>query len=212
MNDIPVFTTDNGVASLILRDIPYKGIAYVRIQSTQSPKLLIEECISFCHAIGAEAVYATGHPSLEAYPLYTQILEMHIQLDSLSDTDAALFPVQEKTLEAWRELYNEKMRDVANSAYMTVKDAKEMLSRGDGYFVHRNGTLLGIGIASGNRIDAVVSARRGAGKDVVLALTHALSSDTVTIEVASTNEKAINLYKQIGFLCTKELSRWYKIF
>jgi ribosomal protein S18 acetylase RimI-like enzyme len=47
---------------------------------------------------------------------------------------------------------------------------------------------------------------------VVRALAHALSSDTVTIEVASTNTRAISLYERIGFVKTKELSRWYQIF
>ena len=212
MQDIPVFTTENGVASLILKEIPYKAIAYVRIQSTQSPKLLIEECVAFCRATGAEAVYASGHPELEKYPLYTQILEMRCQISDLPDTDAALFPVQEKTLAFWREKYNERMHNVANSAYMTVKDSEEMLKRGDGYFVHRNGDLLGIGIAAGERLDVVIATKQGAGKDVVLALVHALSSDIVNLEVASVNTRAIRLYERLGFIHTKERSRWYKIF
>lgn len=212
MRDIPVFTTENGVASLILKEIPYKAAAYVRIQSTLRPAELIGECVSFCRAAGADRVYASGHPILETYPLYTQILEMRCQLSDLPDTDAALFPVQEETLETWRKLYNDRMRDVANSAYMTVKDAEEMIKRGDGYFIHRDGTLLGIGIAAGSRIEAVVSARRGAGGDVVFALSHALSSDIVNLEVASVNERAISLYKRLGFICAGELSRWYKIF
>lgn len=212
MQDIPVFTTENGVASLILKEIPYKSIAYVRIQNTLSPKELMEECISFCRAVGAEAVYASGHAILEQYPLYTQILEMRCERKSLPDTDAALFPVQEKTIEIWREQYNNRMHDVANSAYMTIKDGEEMLKRGDGYFIHQGGELLGIGIAAGDRIDAVVSLKRGAGKAVVLALAHALTADLVRLEVASANERAVSLYERLGFICTRECSRWYKIF
>ena len=31
MKDIPAFTTENGIASLILREIPYREEAYIRI-------------------------------------------------------------------------------------------------------------------------------------------------------------------------------------
>ena len=51
----------------------------------------------------------------------------------------------------------------------------------------------------------------GAGADVVRALAHGLSEDTVTIEVASTNEKALKLYERLGFVPVAELSRWYEI-
>ena len=33
----------------------------------------------------------------------------------------------------------------------------------------------------------------------------------MTLEVASTNERAIALYEKLGFLKTAELSRWYEI-
>ena len=72
--------------------------------------------------------------------------------------------------------------------------------------------LLRIGKASADRIDAVVSLVRGAGADVVRALAHALAGDTITIEVASTNRRAISLYERLGFLSTREVSRWYQIF
>lgn len=212
MKDIPMFTTDNGIASLILKEIPYKSAAYIKIQSSLEPKALLDECVSFCRMAGADSVYATGHPYLEGYPLYTAVQRMQCPADALPETDAALFPVQERTLDTWRELYNYKMANVPNSAYMTVADARKMLDRGNGYFVHRNGELLGIGIAGGDRIDAVISAVPGAGADVVLALRHALSADTAMLEVASVNKRAIRLYEKLGFICIGEISRWYKIF
>ena len=39
MKDIPVFTTEFGIASLILRDIPYRGEAYVRVRSCEPSHL-----------------------------------------------------------------------------------------------------------------------------------------------------------------------------
>ena len=211
MKDIPVFATENGVASLTLKEIPYTQTGYIKIQNTLEPEKLLDECVRFCKMAGAEAVYASGHDFLEAYPFHTAIWRMARSRDGLSDTDAALFPVVEQTLEAWRELYNRRMAHIPNFSYMTQGDAARMLEQGNGYFVHRGNTLLGIGMASGDRIDAVVSSQKGAGEQVVLALNHALSSGDICLEVASANERAVRLYERMGFAAVQELSRWFEI-
>lgn len=211
MRDFPVFTTEYGVASLILKEIPYQGTAFIILRDSLEPEKLLEECVSFCRVCGAEAVFATGHPCLESRPFYTALWEMRCQSAGMPDTDAALFPVQEATLEQWRGIYNEKVRMVPNGAWMTEKDGREMLKKGDGYFVHRDGTLLGIGRASGEMIDWVAAVRPGAGRDVVAALNHAVTADTAVLTVASENRKALSLYESLGFIKTKELSRWYRL-
>lgn len=211
MRDFPVFTTEYGVASLILKEIPYQGTAFIILQDSLDPEKLLEECVSFCRVCGAEAVFATGHPCLESRPVYTAVWEMRCPSAELPDTDAALFPVQEATLEQWRSIYNKKVRMVPNGAWMTEKDGREMLKKGDGYFVHRDGTLLGIGRASGEMIDWVAAVRPGAGRDVVAALIHAVTADTAVLTVASENRKALSLYESLGFIKTKELSRWYRL-
>jgi ribosomal protein S18 acetylase RimI-like enzyme len=33
----------------------------------------------------------------------------------------------------------------------------------------------------------------------------------IVLQVASTNEKALRLYEKMGFIRTKEISRWYRI-
>lgn len=211
MRDFPVFTTEYGVASLILKEIPYQGTAFIILRDSLEPEKLLEECVSFCRVCGAEAVFATGHPCLESRPIYTALWEMRCQSAAMPDTDAALFPVQEATLEQWRSIYNKKVRMVPNGAWMTEKDGREMLKKGDGYFVHRDGTLLGIGRASGEMIDWVAAVRPGAGRDVVAALNHAVTADTAVLTVASENRKALSLYESLGFIKTKELSRWYRL-
>ena len=212
MRNIPVFTTEYGVASLILESVAARKEAYVRIQSSLEPEKLIEECASFCRACGAERVYATGHEALEKFRLHTTVLQMNADRAALGDTDAFLFPLQEQTTQQWRSIYNEAMAAVDNAAWMSELGMKELLKEGSGYFIHRDGQLLGIGKASGNRIDAVVSLVRGKGADVVRALGHALSEDVVIIEVASTNDRAIALYERLGFITMRELSKWYQIF
>lgn len=211
VKDFPVFTTQYGVASLILKEIPYQAKAYITLQDSLEPEKLLAECLDFCRVCGAEAVFATGHEVLRAYPLHTAMWEMRCQRDSISDTDAALWPVQEKTLAKWRELYNQKVRKVPNGAWMTEADGKRMLEKGDGYFIHSGESLLGIGRARHDRIDWVASLQPGAGADVVKALAHALTEDSVTLTVASANEKAVRLYEGLGFLRTREISRWYRV-
>ena len=211
MKDIPMFTTEFGIASLVLREIPYSQTAYIRLQSTDAPEKLLKECIGFCRACGAETLYATGNPHLERYPLHTAVVQMQCSTASLSQTDAALFPVLPETAETWRDIYNRRMSGVANASYMTEKDVLSMLADGSGYFVHRGGELLGIGKVQGNKIEAIAAVIPGAGKDVVLALASLVTEETVFLEVATANQKAVNLYTRLGFLCVQELSRWYRV-
>lgn len=211
MKDIPIFTTEYGVASLVLKEIPYQGSAYVIIRDSLEPEKLIGECASFCRACGAEEIYATGHAALETWPFYAAMWEMRCMASALPETDAALWPVQEETVEEWRAIYNKKVRRVPNGAWMTSADAAQMLKKGDGYFIHRGGMLLGIGRAQADTIDWVASVQPGAGREVVAALSSLLTEETVTLTAASTNEKAVRLYESLGFIKAKEISRWYRI-
>lgn len=212
MKDIPVFATEYGIASLVLKEIPYQSAAYVTVRDSLEPERLLEECIGFCRACGADRIYATGHSELESRPLYTAMWQMQCSLEALPDTDAALWPVQENTLKQWQQIYNDKVRNLPNGAWMTDADARKMIEKGDGYFIHRGETLLGIGRASGDTIDWVASLQPGAGRDVLLALSHAITEETVLLTVASVNIKAVKLYENLGFLKNKELSRWFQIF
>ena len=211
MRDFPVFTTEYGVGSIVLKEIPYRGAAYITIRDTAQPEQFLAECTDFCRAVGAETVYAAGHPILEEYQFYTTVIQMSAPWELIPETDACLFPVTEATLSQWQQIYNDKMKGVDNAAYMPDHQAQKMLERGDGYFIHRGGQLLGIGIASGERIDSIASVVPGKGRDIVCALAHALMCDRIVLEVASTNTRAMKLYESLGFIRTSEISRWYKI-
>lgn len=211
MKDIPFFTTEYGVASLILREVPYQQTAYVRLQASDEPEGLLGECVKFCRMVGAETVLATGHEALEQYPLHTAVWQMRMMADLLGDTDAALFPVQDHTANIFQKYYNEKVSHVPNAAWMDDADKKDMLRTGEGYFVHRDKQLLGIGRVLGGEIRFLASMQPGAGADVVKALAHAVTEETLTVEVASANEKAVKLYERLGFVKIGELSRWYRV-
>lgn len=211
MQDFPMFTTEYGIASLFLREIPYRGRAHIKIQSSLDPEKLLAECISFCRICGAVWIDAAGHEYLERYPLITAILAMQCPREAIGPTDACLFPVTEQTLQQWLDLYNEKMADIPNAAYMDRRDGQKLLAEGDGYFVHRDGRLLGIGKAKDDFIDTVIALEPGAGQTVVQALCNALQTDMVRLWVASANTRALRLYERMGFFVTRELSRWYRV-
>lgn len=213
MKDIPIFTTDWGVASLILKEIPYKEIAYVKVQDVQPGHIreLCEECAGFCRAAGAEIVIASGHPDLECYPYFASVFEMRLSGLERELTDACLFPVTEETVAKWRKIYNEKMAPVDYAVTMSAYDEKEIVSSGGAYFVHSCGKLLGIGWMNGSELMAVASVVPGMGELVTRTMLTVADSDSVHLQVASTNERAIRLYNRMGFLMTKEVNRGYRI-
>ena len=209
MKDIPVFTTENGAASLILGEIPYRGQAYIRIQDSLEPESLLKECVSFCRVCGAERIYASGHPWLKALPLHCAVVEMRGQAAPDPEKTRCLWPVTRETASEFRKLYNARMAGVDNAGTLEAKD-EVWLSSGPAYFVHDGGKLLGIGILEDTCIRAVASAVPGAGEETLHTLFTLCPGELLRLEVASTNTRAIALYERAGFLKTGELSRWYR--
>ena len=88
---------------------------------------------------------------------------------------------------------------------------KKYISRGGCYFVHEGDILLGIGLVSDEKIEAIAACKPGAGETVLLTLCNAMFSETVTVDVASANIPALRLYQRLGFQKSAEISRWYKV-
>lgn len=212
MRDIPVFTTEYGVASLVLREIPYRQEAYICIQSSCQPKELLEECIGFCRACGAEKIYARNHEFLETYPLHTAILKMRgiARVDECKVEN--LWPVTEETVSQWRQFMNERLKDVDNAATLDGTSEKEILERGGACFVHKNGELLGGGWLANGELLLIAAAVPGAGERVMHTLMSLQPDEPIELEVASTNTRAIRLYEKLGFVKASELRQWYKVF
>ena len=213
MRDFPIFTTEFGVSSLILKEIPYRGEAYIRIRDVSEGFFNehLAECISFCRMCGAERIFAEGNSLLEQYPLYTAVYLMKGTAQSEMDKMASLFPVTEETVSRWRNLYNEAMRTVDNAGTLETRDEKQILSSGGAYFVHDNGALLGIFWLEDRKLLAIAAVKKGAGERVMHTMMSLLEGEQITLEVASTNSKAIRLYENLGFLKTAELTRWHRV-
>lgn len=209
MNDIPFFPTEHGVASLILREIPYRQEAYIRIQDVQPEalSLLLEECAAFCRACGAERILWTGADT-DAEPEMT-VLKMQGKAWVNKDLLEQLFPVTEKTAAKWRSIYNERMRSVPQARTLSFTDEKQLAETGGTYFVHHDGELLGIGWLEDTHLLAIASCKPGAGECVAHTLMSLVEGSDMTLEVADRNTKAIELYQKLGFVTTGVVSRWY---
>ncbi len=211
MRDFPVFTTDYGVASLVLKEVPYRQEAYITLQAATEPESLLQECVSFCRMVGAEKIYAKGHDILEQYPLYTAVHEMRAEARVDREKLECLFPVTENTVGQWRQIYNERMRNVDNAGTLEQREEKEIVESGGAYFVHRDGELLGIGWLEDTKLLAVAATVPGAGERVMHTLMSLIEGADMTLEVASTNDRAMRLYEKLGFLKTAEISKWFSI-
>lgn len=213
MRDFPIFTTDFGVSSLVLREIPYKKTAYIRIRDVQEDFFNehLEECVKFCRMAGAERIFAAGHQKLESNPLYTAVWEM--RTDAWVDRTKLrnLFPVTEQTVAQWRAIANERLFDVDNSATLEARDEKEILSSGGAYYIHDDGELLGIGWMKDTKLLLMAAVKAGVGELVMHSLMSLVEGSPILLEVASTNARAIRLYEKTGFIKTAEIASWYEV-
>lgn len=209
MKDIGIFPTRYGVASLILREIPYRQEAYVRVQDVQPEdlSLLLGECRNFCRACGAEKILWTG-VEIDAEPDMT-VLRMQGTAWVDPNLLEQLFPVTEKTAAHWRSIYNERMRSVPQARTLSFTDEKELSECGGAYFVHHDGDLLGIGWLEDTHLLSIASCKPGAGEQVIHTLMSLIEGADMTLEVADRNRKAIALYEKIGFVPTGIASKWY---
>ena len=213
MRDFPIFTTEYGVSSLVLKEIPYKRQAYIRIRDVQEDFFgeHLKECVSFCRMCGAESIYAEGNEKLSSYPLYTAVYRMAGTARPEEEKTACLFPVTEETVGQWRSLYNEAMGTVDNAGTLEAREETQIVSSASAYFVHRDGVLLGIFWLEGTKLLALAAVRKGAGETVMHTMMTLLPGEILELEVASTNDRAIRLYERCGLIKTAEISRWYKV-
>lgn len=207
MKDIPMFTTEYGIASLSLQQIPYRGDAYVTVLQAVDLSQLLSECARFCRMCGAQRIFATGHPGLERLPLYTHVIRM--RGCPIPGETACLWPVTAETAARWRQIYNEKMETVDNAIALSAREERQLWEENGAYFIHDGNKLLGIGWLRGQELLALAAVVPGAGAVVLQTLLSLVGEQTVTLEVASTNEKAIRLYEKLGFVKTEILRGWY---
>ena len=212
MRDIPMFTTENGIATLVLKKIPYTKEAFVRVLDSQSCAELLKECIDICRIAGAEIVYATGHQSLDTLPVFCEEMCYIANKHSFPHTDAVALHATMEQLPWWRQIYNQKMSGVHAAAPLGESEVESLIREGKAFCVYKECAIVGIGVAYDGQIHALASLVQGAGPDVVLALAKTFPQNEVSVCVASTNHKALQVYRRLGFCEVQIETKWYKIF
>lgn len=200
MKDFPVFPCSDGMASLILREIPYRGEAYIRIRSVfGSRDGLVRTCADFCRQAGAKQIYLAADETLEGYPVYARLIERSLDKDDLPHTRAT---AEITTDPQWVTLYNERFRNVpAAKTYLQTPP--------NAYFVRLDGERIGLGQLIDDELAAVAALKRGCGYDCVCALAAHIRQPRVRLLCAEENLPATRLYDRMGFSRDGTRSVWY---
>lgn len=215
MKDIPVFTGAHGIATLVLKEIPWSGCGYVIVRSIWTDaEAFLRECLGFCRACGAEQVYACWEcealPAEHAYDM----LRLEREKEGLP-MGAPLEPevLTKENSEEFLQVYDRCFRNVPNAASYGEKDVKRLLGEDTAWLVHREGVCAGIAEISKEGLEAVavLPAYRGLGYDLTLAVLAMVPSKTIRLKTASTNDRAMALYHRLGFCETEVLSRWWRL-
>lgn len=215
MKDIPIFTGEHGIATLILREIPHQQRAYVMLRTVWRLQPFLEECRAFCRMAGAESVYVTGDSDLDDLPF---VHEMQRWTCRRADLPPLTEPVQLQPLaddnrEEFRCLYNALFAQVPNAATCTAQEAERIQREEQAALAVVNGQTAGLVQWTDHRLEAIAVALeyRGLGYRLALTVLQQMPSETVELQVSSANERALRLYQRLGFVKAETLSRWYDL-
>lgn len=212
MKDIPMFTCEHGMASLILREIPSRGEGYVLPRTVFGDRAaLLRTCAQFCRAVGAERVCFLGESEEIGFERYACLRERTVETSALPITNAVAVPLQREDADVWAEVYNRLFRAVPVAQSCTGSDLREILAERQGYFVLRDGKRIGLGRLRRGELAALAAMERGAGTDVLCALAGQLGEPTVRLTCAEENRPAMALYDRLGFTPGTIRECWYTI-
>ena len=200
MKDFPIFPCSDGVASLILNEIPHRGEAYILIRSVfGSPERLLRECGDFCRGAGAEKIYVSGEADLSLLPVYARLTERSLEKALLPQTSARAELTEDPE---WTALYNQSFRQV--HAAKTYEKTPE-----NAYFIYDGSERIGLGQLIDDELAAVASLKKGYGQDCVCALAEKICQKRVKLLCAEENLPASRLYDRLGFTREKVKRVWY---
>ena len=202
MRDIPLFTVTDGMATLILHEIPFRQEAFVWIRTVfGSVEGLVKECTGFCKAAGAERVYFSGDMDLSAFSVHARLIYRSVPKSYLPSTEAVALPV--KNEDQWLELYRQ--------AFRPVPVAQSTPSPEGRYDIFRGGKLIGIGQIQGGMLMSIASTEKGMGTDCLCALASHGQGDRIRLVCAEENLPAMKLYDRLGFSKEEVKEIWYSL-
>ena len=217
MQNIPIFTGVHGMATLILKEIPTSGLAYVLVRSVWKDDLagLLAEGRDFCRAAGAETVYGSWDartlPAEHAYDVW----ELTMDRDALPQPPEAL-PLTPLTAENGRDylaVYNRCFAGMPGHASYDHRDLQRLAGKHLAFLVYRDGVPAAVAELGENKLEGlgVLPEYRGLGYPLALTALARLPGPTLSLRVASTNTRALALYHRIGFGGEKIVSRMYRL-
>ena len=217
MKNIPLFTGLHGTATLVFREIPWSGRAYILIRAVWDGKTaeFLEECRQFCRIAGAEEIFASWeHHELPAAHAY-DMLAMARTKAGLPEPgrEVALEPLSQENGEAYLDIYNTCFRAVPSAASYDKHDLKRLYDRDKAWLARVDGQFAAVAEISEEGLEgiAVLPQFRGLGHDLALTVLPMIPRPEITLKVASTNDPALRLYHRLGFRQTRLLSRWWKL-
>lgn len=214
MKDIPVFTASNGIATLILREIPHSGRAYVLLRAVwTNPADLLDECCGFCRACGAEEIYAAWDaeelPAQHAYDL----LEMTCPKADLPQPTQSVRLVElcPDNGKQYLDIYNRCFQSVPGAQTYGNQDLQRLYGEDLAYLAEVDGQFAGIAEISKDALEGigVLPEFHGLGYHLALEVFARIPSAILHLKVASTNERALSLYDRLGFHVHGVAHRWY---
>lgn len=215
MKDIPVFTGAHGIATLVLKEIPWSGCGYVIVRSVwDDAAAFLDECLGFCRACGAEQVYASWEnadlPADHAYDMVRMEIKKS-ELPPLCEIETE--NLTKENSQAFLEIYNKCFQQVPNAASYSAKDTARLLGEETAYLVRRNGEYAAIAEISREGLEAVavLPEHKGLGYALTRTVLEKVPSTNIKLKVASTNTRAVRLYERLGFVFGGVLSRWWKL-
>lgn len=166
MKDIPVFSCPDGIATLILREVPFRGEGYILVRGVFGTlEGLLAECAGFCRAAGAERLFAAGEADFSGYPAAIRILGRSAPRASLLPAPEAvrLVPVTGETAADWAREYNARFRAVPAAESCSPAEERALAAGGEALWIEDGAERIGLGRVRGGELLAVAALQPGAG-------------------------------------------------
>lgn len=216
MRDIPIFEGKYGLASLILREIPARRLAYAVLRCPAENKLteLAEECRLFCSLAGAEHVFCCYESPVPGWQIAAQVERWDFSRADRKEPLCAGFsmaPVDASRLQTYQSAYQAAFAPVWFAARCDEGDLQRIQKSGTAYLIYNSdGTLIGLGEWCGAELAAVAvtPAGRGRGIAVLQKLLEAAPEGPLFLQTTSANFAAVRLYQNAGFIRGPALAYW----
>ena len=217
MKNIPVFTGQFGLASLIFREVPWCGRAYIIVRSVWNGKTaeFLEECRQFCRVVGAEEIYASWEleelPAEHAYDMIA--MEREKAGLPLPSRELDLEVLTPENGQDYLTVYNTCFRDLPSAASYDKTDLKRLYEEDCAFLVRLDGQPAAVAEISREGLEgiAVLPRFRGLGYDLALTVLPMVPDLTLRLKVSDANAPAMALYERLGFRKTHVISRWWRL-